>query len=444
MISILSNNLGALSRQLLLGGAAGVLIRIANLAFSLGLGILLARFLGADGYGAYAYAFSWLTLLLVLATFGMPDLQVREIAAASARGDWSLLKGVIRRGLQIVTAAAVLISITAFIVFDQFRSAFSDSEFTTLVLVLLLLPFVALLRCVCSALRGLYKVVLSQLIEMLARPACVFLGVLVIFLFDDSLRSPESAMSIQVLVAIVLFLFAYSILRASLPEQLHEVRPAFNTRAWLVSGLPLMAGAGAGVINSQADILLLRYFGSAEDVGIYRVAVQGAMLVVLGLNVANALIAPHFARLYAKGDMRNLQKLVTVSARLIFLSALPLALAFMLFGDHLAGWVFGPEFTASYAPLAILSFGQLVSATMGSVGFLLNMTGHEKDVAKVLVITSIMNVILNALLIPAFQLVGAACATAITLASWNIALSVIVKKRIGIDSSIITRMRADD
>ena len=69
---------GSLRRQLVHGGAANALLIAINRLLVLAVGVLLARGLGAEAYGIYAYAFAWLTLLTVFAQFGMPVLLLRE------------------------------------------------------------------------------------------------------------------------------------------------------------------------------------------------------------------------------------------------------------------------------------------------------------------------------------------------------------------------------
>jgi O-antigen/teichoic acid export membrane protein len=75
---------------------------------------------------------------------------------------------------------------------------------------------------------------------------------------------------------------------------------------------------------------------------------------------------------------------------------------------------------------------------MGSVAQLLNMTGHERDMARGVVIAAISNIVLNAVLIPPFGMQGAAIATATTLLIWNYLLYRDVKYRLGIETIAIT------
>nr|MDA3878674.1 polysaccharide biosynthesis C-terminal domain-containing protein [Halothiobacillus sp.] len=262
----------------------------------------------------------------------------------------------------------------------------------------------------------------------------VLVGVGSLFLLAPALRQPQYAMAAQLAAAGVVLLVGGWMLSRSLPTASRTEPVEYQSLHWLKSALPFTLIGGAGLINNQADIIMLGWFGSAAEVGIYHVAVQGATLVAFGLQVANAVMAPHFARLYTLGDMDKLQRLVTASARVVLLVALPLALAFVFAGGTIVTWVFGEGFAASHLPLAILALGQLANVAFGSVGFLLNMTGNERHTARVLWQTALLNVVLNGLLIPFYGMVGAAVASAVSLLTWNALLFVCVGKNLGVTS----------
>jgi O-antigen/teichoic acid export membrane protein len=147
------------------------------------------------------------------------------------------------------------------------------------------------------------------------------------------------------------------------------------------------------------------------------------------------VVAPQFSRLYAQSNMAHMQVIATQSARAVLLLAVPIALLLILAGGVLLGWIFGAEFISARAPLAILAVGQLVNAAFGSVGFLLNMTGHEAVNARILWQSALLNILLNVVLIPIFGMNGAAVATAMSLAFWNVSLYRQVKNRLGIIST---------
>jgi O-antigen/teichoic acid export membrane protein len=316
-----------------------------------------------------------------------------------------------------------------------FADKLSPQVLYTTEFMLLVLPVAALAKTVAHAMCGLQRVVIGQAVDMLLRPLLVLLMVAVIFFVWPGLREPQIAMAAQLVATLIVLLAGVWALRQFLPDDVHGVPAQYRSRQWLKSALPFTLIGGAGIINNQADIIMLGWFRTSEEVGVYRVAVQGAALVILGLQAANAVVAPHFAQLYAKGDMAQLQRLVTLSARVILLAALPIALAFIIAGGPIVGRIFGAEFTASYLPLAILTAGQLVNASMGSVGFLLNMTGHERDTARTLWQAAVLNVVLNVILIPFYGMAGAAVASTTSLVVWNLVLRSLVWRRLGLNST---------
>jgi O-antigen/teichoic acid export membrane protein len=403
---------------------------------TLALGIVLARTLGASGYGLYAYAIAWTLFLSAFASLGMPTLRIREVASAEARSDWPGLRGVLRRSGQLVVLSSVsLAGIGTLVVLGPLRERISEDLRATLVWALVLLPLTVLVQATGAALQGLRQVVRGQLVVQLMRPALALAGIATLFALAPSLRHPRDAMIVQVAAATACVFAATWLLRRSLPQPAKSASPQYRTREWLASAAPLTLIAGAGLINNQTDIVMLGLFRPSDDVGIYRVAVQGAMLVAFGLQVVNAVIAPQFSRLFSQGDRVRLQRLVTTTARVAMLIALPVTLAFTAAGGTLAAWAFGDEFAASHLPLAILAWGQLVNASMGSVGILLNMTGHERDTARILALTASLNVVMNLVLIPPLGMAGAAIATSLTVGLWNELFRRAVKRRIGIDAS---------
>ena len=177
---------------------------------------------------------------------------------------------------------------------------------------------------------------------------------------------------------------------------------------------------------------------SDEEVGIYKVVFSLASLAILGLETINYVIQPYFARFYSEGALEQLQRLVTLSARVILAMALPPVILLVAFGEPTLEFLFGSVYGAGATALAILAMGQLVNAAMGSVGMLLNMTGHERDTMKGVAIAAVLNIALSAALIPPFGVEGAAVATATTLLIWNLVLRHYVRERLRIEPAAIS------
>jgi len=432
-----------LRAELSRGAIGSVMLKVASVFLGILLAVFLARALGPAGYGTYAYVFALVSLLAIPAQIGLPSLVVRETAKAHAAKQWGVMRGLWRWSTLAVGLISVLLALLGLGIASMFADRYTSVQLATLAFGLTLVPLVALGNLRGAALLGLRRVVMGQLPEFVLRPGIMILLVWAgsIYLAPANL-SPAHAMGLHAASAMLAFAIGAAILWRARPLELSDVpQPEYATRTWLAAAFPLALVSSMLIINQNTDIIMLGVFKSAEEVGVYKVVVTGAALVVFGLQAINLAISPHFARLHAQGDMERLQRLVTLSARVILLFALPVVLILVFFGDSVLIHVFGKEYISGRIPLAILAVGQLINAAMGSVGPLLMMTGHERDTARGVVISAIVNVILNLILIPPFGITGAAVSAAITLTVWNLLMWRDVHRRLGIESMAFRIMR---
>jgi O-antigen/teichoic acid export membrane protein len=480
--------------RLLRGGVGSIATKLGSVGLSFAVAVELARALGPDGYGVYALVLAIVTLLAVPTQLGLPQLVVRETARAHAGEQWGRLRGIWRWSNLIVWASSTGIALLGLAAVLLLREHITQPLVYTLFAGFALVPLMALGNLRGAALRGLRHVVAGLLPEQILRPGLVLLLLFAaVALFPTQPVTPAVAMALHALAAALAFAVGAALLALLQPRPLirrpqleyalvfltltlypiqpltplelavhglgfaagaaliYLVRsrtrtelphPEYAMRAWLVSIVPLALTAGLQLINAQADILVLGLFRPTDDVGVYKVAAQAATLIPFGLQAINVVIMPYIARLHAEGDHRGLQRVVTQSARAILALALPLVLAFILFGDTILSFAFGPEYARGHMALILLSLGQLVNAGMGSVGVLLNMTGHERDTLRGVAVAALANLVLNFLLIPPFGLVGAAVATACTFVIWNLLLRRAVWQRIRIESMAFPLRRA--
>lgn len=421
---------GSLRSQLVHGAVGSGGISIAKRLVLLATAVLLVRILGADGYGVYAYASSLVMILSVLAHFGLPNLIVREVAANLENREWGRIRGLLQRATQASLLFSTLVVAIGAVFGWLLSERIEALEWRTFAWALALVPLGALAAVRSATLRGLHHVVKGQLPEGLIRPlALFFLAAGAFFVFDS--MEPHHAMILAVAAA-GLGLFAGAGLLWRFLPALRSTTPQYETRKWLSSVWPFSLMAGIQVINSHSDVVMLGFFTTSGDVGIYQITSLGAALVALPLVTVNAVIAPKIAGLHLARDQFRLQRLMTASVRLMLLVALPIAGCFIFLGKPILVTVFDHPFGAGAVPLAILSLAQFINVGMGSVGLYLNMTGYEDQTATILGGAAIGNILLNLLLIPLLGMTGAALATGITLVFWNICLAMLVARRLGV------------
>lgn len=425
---------GGLAAQLLRGGAGGVLARVAEVLLGLVVAVLLARLLGPAGYGVYAFVFALSAVASVPVRLGLPPLVVRETARGQRNGDWGTVRGIWRWSSGAVLALSLLVACVGLLgLWAGWAQGASLRE--TLPWGLVLIPVTALGAIRSAGLRGLRHVLAGVLPEQVLRPALMAGSLLVVMILPDGGLSPAGAMALMVGGSVVAFLVGAALLRRYRPLPLRQARPVYRPRDWFGSSWPMAFTQGTEQFMRHADVLMLGMLAATVDVGVYRVAAQGALIVGLALFALNMTAAPFVARLHAEGEQAKLQKLVTHLALASLAFALAVTLVFVVFGDWLLSTFFGTEYVSAWLPLLILALGQVVSAGFGATGMLLNMTGHEREVTRAVAAAAGLNVVLNLLLIPSFGVIGAAIATSASLVFWNVWLWLVVKSRLGIRSS---------
>ncbi|UOQ87009.1 flippase [Gracilibacillus salinarum] len=418
--------------------SGSIILKIIGSFLAFVTSIILARLLGVVEYGEYSYIIALIGLLSIPTNNGFPNMIIRFISAYKTRSEWSQLKGL----LKVSNILALIISLSIFLVtLCIVLSLDINFDEKTIIVGLLLLPLLALNAVRTGILKGLNNVILGQMPENLIIPA-VFIIILFLTRFIIGIDlDATTAIIIRVLTVGIAFLVGVLFLRAKIPFQVKNTKEKYNIKTWIHSAIPLLLVGGMMYLNNRFDILMLGVLKNSTDVGIYQVVTKGAELIIFALTALNSVFSPRFSSLYVDNKMLELQKMVTLSARLIFFISLPIALLFIFYGGTILSFFYGNEYAIGGTSLAILAFGQLVNAAFGSVGQLLIMTGYEKFNAFGVAVAAVSNIILNAILIPKWGIIGAATATSISLIVWNVLLAYGVYKKINIYPTLIGKIR---
>jgi O-antigen/teichoic acid export membrane protein len=91
-------------------------IQTAFAGFSFLNAVVFARIMGAINYGAFANAMAWVSILVILATFGFTTLIVRDISIYNSKREWPLLRGLLRFSDRFVLILALLIALVVFLI----------------------------------------------------------------------------------------------------------------------------------------------------------------------------------------------------------------------------------------------------------------------------------------------------------------------------------------
>jgi O-antigen/teichoic acid export membrane protein len=218
-------------------GAWSFILRAANTGLGFISTVLLARWLGTEGYGIYAYALAWTSVLAIPAQAGLPHLVVRETALGVANNRPELVKGIWRWAGQMVTVLSLSIAVIFGIIFFLGRAEAGSPQALTMAWALVLLPISVLGDLRGAALRGLKRVLPGQLPEFVIRPGLLIFFVLGAGWLVSDLFSPELVMMLNVGAALAAFAIGAWMLWKNTPESVQQASPVSDGKKWLMSSL---------------------------------------------------------------------------------------------------------------------------------------------------------------------------------------------------------------
>jgi len=199
------------------------------------------------------------------------------------------------------------------------------------------------------------------------------------------------------------------------------------------NSIPMMMANSMLLISGWINTIMLGIWATEIDVGVYSVVLKIATFSSFVLMSINSIATPRFARFHAKGDLDGLNKYVAQTAKVIFYSSIPIFILIVVFNEWLLG-LFGDEFRTGSTALLITMVGQLFNVFAGSVGAILNMTGHQVIFRNIIIISTFINIIFCVVLIPAMGLIGSAIAGMAFMASWNILAMIYISRKMNISS----------
>lgn len=401
--------------------------------------ILFARWMGAVEFGVFEYVSTISLVLGFVGGLGLSSVALRFIAEYSVQQDWGRLRGVIWGSWWQTVLASTGLAIMGTTLLWWRNTQLPIDHFAALVLGLWAVPLVALMKLQLEMGRAVRRISLAYAPSLVVYPLMLLTGTVIWVWLNQRLTSAVligiSLWTMLSVLTIQLLLF-----RQGLSPEIHKAAPVYAIRQWLQIALPLLFIDGSFIVLNQTDTLMLGTMLNLESVGIYSAAFKTAGWVNFILASVNAIAAPMFAALYAQGKRAELQHLVSTVARWIFYPALAVAIGLIIFAEPILG-LFGAEFTAAKWAMMVLVIGQLVNVGAGSVGYLLNMTGHHNQCAFVVGCSAVLNIGLNWIGIPVLGILGAALATAVSMSLWNIWLNRLVVKHLEIDPSIVAALR---
>lgn len=415
--------------------ARGAAVVLAGVLAASALGyaqkLVIANHLPPGGLGRVALALAIVGLATAVATLGLREGLARFLA--THRDDPPAARRIVLYAFAIGVPLAGAASIALHVGADALAlRAFHDPFLAPVLRILAPLVLLgAVAQLAIAAFRGLAAPGAKALVADLLQPTVVLL-LLVAFLSrgygaEGGARAyaiAGAAMAAGALVGLALLL----------PRGRDPARPAsggVTARALLSFSWPLMLTSVLWLVVAWTDVAMLGALRASYEVGLYGVALPTAQLLLLPLNALAFLFMPTLSALHAKGDVAQTRRTFRHVTRWVFLATFPLWVLVVALADPLASALFGDAYAPAAPALRILATGFLVAAVVGPTGNVLVALGKPKANLAFAATAAGLNVALNLVFIPRWGHVGAAAATAVSVALANAVSLALVHRAIG-------------
>lgn len=410
-------------------------VKLVGAAAGYALAWWVSRHEGAAAYGRFELALTVLTIGALAARLGLDGVLVKWLAATTAQGRVDLQRRLAVRALFVsVGVAWVLSGLLSGGLDVRLTSWLGDPEMAGLwPAVAAYLPVMAFWGMAAEGLRGLSRMRSYALLQ----PGMVMAGAVALLVLGDMNVMQAYVWSLAASGLLGAVLLVTDLPRSRRDEGAGEGARAagevgeYGWRAMFATGWPMLLSSAMFLVMSWTDTLLVGHFLEEDQVGIYRVAFRMAAVVTLVQAAVNSYAAPLFAERHASDDRAGLRAALRQTTLMNVAFSVPAFGVLVAVPAWWMGW-FGEAFEAGATCLVWLAAGQVVNALCGPVMYLLNMTGHERPAQRIVWVAALGNLGLNLWAIPRFGIEGAAVATAFSMALWNVAAAVAVKRLLGL------------
>lgn len=418
------NNIQPHIKKIISSSWINFLFRIFGLGTSFFIVLLISRWFGVINYGSYSLTFTIAQATAMIFGLGIPN------ALIMLTGNKNLnkieAKKLLFSGLKVTLLFSLIPSFLFYLSADFIAVRLFDN--------INLNRFFEIVACtipffIIHELFLYYFISVKKFIHfnifMFVLPNLFLILFLLLFYYmakTDFYTFLAFALSI-VLIVLIEIIVVYE-------SKIHKKPKVISSKTLLKTASPMLFSGLLLYLLNWTDVIMLGIMTNEREVGIYNIAYKIGSVGFLVIVSVSTIITPKIAALYGSGNLKELQKLINSSTRLISILTIPIVLVLVIGSDFILSF-FGENVIEGSTTLIIVSIGVLFSAIAGNVDQILNMTNNQIVLRNITTISFFINIILNFILIPNFGIKGAAIASLISNVFINSVCVYYIKKKLG-------------
>jgi len=415
-------------KEILSKALSYILIRGLGIVISYAFTAYITKSFGASVFGLFSIAISVFMIVSVIGRLGIDIHLVKFYSIKNNLNDVGLFyKTLLKSFLISVLISLVIYALRAQIANELFK--LPKPEFVPyLNWILLSIPLWSVTLICSSVSRAQKNIKWFSFISLVSRFLFSFIILLILLSFINEPIAVAKAHFLGILITSII-----AIIHTIKGFKTISFKSKNNSWIFLKDSLPMMLSSSILIFLGWMDTFVMGVFETESNVGIYNVCIKIAMLTSFTLLAINSILAPKIAKSYSENNVDNYKKLIRFSTKLNFLVSAAVIVGILVFNKLLLS-IFGEEFIKGQTILFILCAGQMVNSFAGSVGIILQMIGKQKVYQNFVILALLINLILTIILTPIYGGIGAAIATVISMAFWNLGCAIYLKTKLQITS----------
>lgn len=362
---------------------------------------IIIKMCGDQVYGSYVSLMVWVSLFSVMVVFGFDDYFIAALPKIYFNPETkdNVLSVLFRSAIILITVFSLLIIVLATLIhLNFFNTVLQQNQIYFYLLIL----EVSVLGILTAFFRGINKVVFGQIIDKLLRPGLMILFSVLVYIIAKRMNL-RLILLIQIIVLLAAIVFMCVHLKRNStafhrPADIFDKSLKINAAFLLISLLNLL--------SVRLDILFLTKTVLPEQVGYYNIGVRMADIIGFPLAAMN-MVVPVFLSKESAQNSVNIKKIIKNTSLIAFMATLIIYLPAVTLGKYVLP-LFGKNFIQGYRPMVILGGTYLISSVSHQMNAYLMISGHQNKSLICLLINALSVLIFCWLLIPSFNLTGAA------------------------------------
>lgn len=358
----------------------------------------ISRVLGADGVGVVSYAESIVSYFVLFASMGIATHGQREISYAQ---DSIEKRSIIFWNTKIFTCITTGFASTIYIIY----ALNSENPTIYLILILNLLSVLVDITWFFQGMEEFQKIVIRN----------VFFKILNILYVFIAVKDADDILKYVFGLAIFTFLSNLS-LWAYLPKYIKkidrkDIQPFKDVKVIVTLFIPTIAVQIYTVLDKTMIGVITQ---DAFENGYYEQSMKIVRMLLMVVASLGTVMIPRIGYHFQRNEMDQVKKYMYRAYRFVWLLGLPLCFGLIMVADNMVPWFFGEGYEKVIVLLRILAFTILVIGlnNIGGMQYLIP-TKREKIHTIIVIAGACTNFILNMILIPRLQSIGAAIASVV-------------------------------